>query len=93
MKRYVPALLLLIVMTTACKNTWDQEDKDLFYQACMEDANTWAGSQEKAKTYCNCVLDKVMQKFPNEGDALDHMDSVINDPDIRSCKKEIMNQP
>ena len=56
----------------------------------MEDANTWAGSQDKAKTYCDCVMQKVMEKFPHEADALDHIDSVINDPDIRSCKAQIM---
>lgn len=88
MKRIVICSVALLSFS-ACKNTWSQEDKEAFYQSCMDDANTWAGSKENAKTYCDCVMDKLMKKFPHESDALDHIDSVINDPDIQSCKATI----
>ena len=83
---------LVLFSFTACKNTWDGDDKKMFYQSCMDEANSWAGSQEKAKTYCDCVMEKVMVKFPNETDALEHIDSVINDPDIHTCKTEVMTK-
>lgn len=87
---FIVVLAALLLAQTACKNTWSGEDKDLFRQACMEDAEKWAGSVDKAKTYCDCVMDKVMLKFPHESDALEHMDSVINDPDVRGCKSAVM---
>ena len=61
----------------------------MFYQSCMEDAKGWAGSEGNATIYCDCVIDKIMKKFPNESDALEHIDSVINDPDIRSCRNNV----
>lgn len=85
------ALIALVLFgLSACKNTWDNDDKRLFYQSCMDEANSWAGSQEKAKTYCDCVIEKVMVKFPSETDALEHIDSVIKDPDISNCKAEAL---
>ncbi len=91
MKKFL-FLIPVLFLFNSCKNTWDQDDKDLFYQSCMEDATTWAGSKEKAKTYCDCIMEKMMKKFPNENDALEHMDSVINDPDLQSCKKEVLGK-
>jgi hypothetical protein len=84
------AFIILTLAISSCRNTWDSDDKKLFYQACMEDANSWAG--DKAKPYCDCMTEKMMKKYPNENDALEHIDSVINDPDLKSCKAEIMNQ-
>jgi hypothetical protein len=87
-------ILFVIIMfsLTACKGSWDTEDKEAFYGDCLEQANTWAGSEAKAKAYCDCVMDKMMQKFPSETDALEHIDSVINDPDIYSCKTDAMKK-
>lgn len=76
----------------ACKGSWDNEDKEAFYGDCLEQANTWAGSDAKAKAYCDCVMEKTMKKFPSETDALEHIDSVINDPDIYSCKVDAMKK-
>ncbi|MDR3681341.1 MAG: hypothetical protein P4L41_15350 [Flavipsychrobacter sp.] len=83
-----PILLISLLCIASCK-TWDGDDKEMFYQSCMDDAKGWAGSEANAKTYCDCVMEKVMKKFPNESDALEHIDSVINDPEIRNCKKTI----
>lgn len=84
--------LLLLSTLSACKDKWPQEDKDMFLQSCMEDANTWAGSAENAKSVCNCRLEKMIQKFPDEGDALEHMDSLMKDPDIANCKDQILKK-
>jgi hypothetical protein len=82
-------LIIILFIFSSCKNTWDSEAKDMFHQSCMEDAVTWAPSKDKAKVYCDCVLEKVMAKYPEMNDALEHMDSVIADPNIRSCKASI----
>ncbi len=88
MKRYI-LFAVCILSLPACKNTWDSETKDMFQQSCMEEATRWAGSETKAKTYCDCVLEKTMKKYPDYKDALEHIDSVIIDPDIQGCKSII----
>lgn len=88
MKRCIVLISILFVFNS-CKNTWDGETKEMFHQSCMEDAVTWAPSKDKAKVYCDCVLEKIMAKYPDMNDALEHMDSVITDPNIRSCRANI----
>ncbi len=79
-------LLVLLPLLGACKNTWNEDDKQAWQQACTENAIKWAGSEAKAKTYCDCVLGKMMQKYPNENDALEHMNDLATDTSIQSCK-------
>ncbi len=84
----VSVLLLLVV--TSCKNTWSREDKATFYQACTEEAKPWTGSAEKAKTYCDCVFANMEKKYPNEEDALEHIDSLAKDSALLNCKGAVM---
>jgi hypothetical protein len=86
------AAILLIVLLGSCKNTWDSDDKDAWRQACMENATKWAGSDDKAKTYCDCVLQKMMEKYPHENDALEHIDELTKDSSVQSCKTEVMKK-
>jgi len=79
-------LLLLMAAFASCKNTWDEDDKKSFYDACMEDAKSSGAPAEKIKPYCDCVFSKIMAKDPNENDALEHMDSLAKDPDLIGCK-------
>jgi hypothetical protein len=83
-------LLLLIVAFSACKNTWNEDDKKSFYEACEEDARSNGAAPDKIKPYCDCVFGKIMAKYPNENDALEHMDSLAKDADLMSCKTERM---
>ena len=92
MTKLIYSLLLLLLLLPSCKDTWEEEDKVLFKKACMQDAVKWAGSDEKATTYCNCVLEKILVKYPHENDALDHMDSLAKDPTIQSCRDGIMQK-
>ncbi|MBA3827824.1 MAG: hypothetical protein H0X33_02710 [Taibaiella sp.] len=92
MKNYILFLLPVILLLASCKNTWTQDDKDMFYQACIDDANSWAGSPVKAKAYCDCMQDKMIKKYPSVNDALEKIDTVINDPELRSCKEEVMGK-
>lgn len=85
MKRYMLAALLFLPLLS-CKNTWDDDDKNMFYQSCIDAAKGDGNSEAKAKPYCDCLMEKMMEKYPNESDALDHMDSVITDPAMQQCK-------
>lgn len=83
---------LLIVLFASCKNTWNEEDKASFYLACVDDAKTWAGSPDRAKTYCDCVFEKMEKIYPNESDALEHINELTKDTSLVNCKTWILNQ-
>jgi hypothetical protein len=83
-------ILSCFVFLSSCQDGWIQEDKDAFYEACMDDANSWAGDPAKSKLYCECVLIKVMAKYPNVNDALDNIELLSRDPDIQTCKIPIL---
>jgi hypothetical protein len=90
MKRANVLLLAALMFAASCENTWDGETKDMFHQSCMEDALTWAPNQDKAREYCDCVLQRTMEKYPKMSDALQNIDSVITDTRIKSCKQDII---
>lgn len=81
--------LFLAVVLVSCKD-WIREDKEAFMEACMDDAQTWVNDPDKAKLYCECVLIKVMERYPNVNDALDNIETLSNDPVIRDCRIPIM---
>ncbi len=81
-------LAALSMLCCSCENTWDSETKDMFQQSCLEDANRWATSLGQSKAYCDCVLEKMMKKYPKVSDALEHVDSIMVDEELKSCKTE-----
>lgn len=83
-------LLLLVVGCSSCQGGWTQDDKDAFYEACMDDANSWAGDPAKAKQYCECVVIKVMERYPDVNEALEHVDLIARDPEIQTCRIPIL---
>jgi hypothetical protein len=83
-------VLFLGFFLSSCQSAWIQEDKDAFYDACIEDANTWVGDPAKAKQYCECVVIKVMDRYPNVNDALDNIELLSRDPEIQTCRIPIM---
>jgi len=89
MKKLLPFLFILVLFTS-CRSTWNEDDKEAFFLACMDDANTWVGDPTKAKTYCECVTIKVMEKYPNVNDAVDQIEVISRDPDIQNCKIPIL---
>lgn len=90
MKKLIPLLLLLAIVSTSCRETWNESTKNKFHEGCMDEATVWAGNPQLAKAYCNCVLGKMMTKYPHEEDAFEHMDSLAVDPDLIRCKDEIL---
>lgn len=88
MKRYA-IMLIAVIGLSACERKWSDEDKRLYQESCMEDAVTWAASGTDAQKYCDCMLGKLMQKYPDVKDMMANMESVINDPDLRTCRDSI----
>jgi len=82
-------ILPFAILLTSCEG-WHQENKEAFFGACMDDARTWIQDPDKAKTYCECVMIKVMDKYPNVNDALENVELMSRDPDIQACKVPIL---
>jgi hypothetical protein len=56
----------------------------------VDDANTWAKDTAMAKTYCDCVVTKVMQKYPSVNDAVAQIETISKDPEIQACKTQLV---
>ncbi|NCX95705.1 MAG: hypothetical protein EBX41_04710 [Chitinophagia bacterium] len=80
---FVFAILLL----TSCKNTWTEEDKTSWMTACEDNAKHDFDSPEKSQVYCECVLNKMMAKYPKINDALEHLPELMNDTALTNCKQ------
>lgn len=78
--------LFLIISCTSCKNTWDSETRNMFKQSCVEEA-TWAASPQQANKYCDCVLERMMDKYPQFSDAMDHIQEISADSSIQACRQ------
>ena len=74
----------------SCKNVWNEEDKAAFYQACTEEAIKWAGTQEVATTYCDCVFTKMNERYSGEAEVLEHIAELSKDTGLINCKAEIL---
>ncbi len=80
---------VLIIIAVSCRETWTMANKQSFYTACTEGAIRWAGSEENAKTYCDCVFEKMRQRYPHADDALMHLDSLAIDPELKKCRTDM----
>ena len=81
MKRLL-LLLIPVALLTSCENTWDSETKEMYITSCKEDA-TWAKTDAEKDTYCNCMLDKLMKKYPKVSDFMNHIEDVMADTTIQ----------
>lgn len=82
--------MLVSIFFLSCKNSWNEEDKEAFYYACTEQAITWAGTQEIAKTYCDCLFTKMNQRYASESEILEHMAELAKDTGLINCKEEVL---
>ena len=46
---------------------WASEDQEEFRKSCFENAKTGIG-EAKARKYCDCMLEKVMKRYPDVND-------------------------
>jgi hypothetical protein len=80
-------VFLLLFCVFSCKRKWTQDDKAQFLGGCLRTATTNLGEQG-AKTYCNCLLGKMMEKYPNAND----IRYVKYDSSIVSVAKDCLKQ-
>lgn len=92
MKMANPRLFVLpLIFLASCSGTWQQDNETTFRKACLDDAKTWA-SPGNATTYCNCVIAKVKAKYPDQDEAMKHIDMLSGDKDLQACKDSLMKK-
>jgi hypothetical protein len=67
MKKLI-AILFLCSAFCSCARKWTDKDKSEFVSGCLSRQVRELG-QEKARTYCNCLLNKVVARYPDANDA------------------------
>lgn len=86
MYKIIPMLMLFGLCSC---NKWSEEDKTAWKQACTENASQWAATETGAKTYCDCILGKMEQKYPDINDALAHTAEMATDTSLMNCRDGI----
>jgi hypothetical protein len=68
---------------------WGTTEREAFLTECMSSAKKAEISEEKSKTYCECMLFKVEIKYPNPADAGELTPEKLNSPEwkkiIQDC--------
>ena len=61
--------LVGVFAITSCgnKNKWTEKDKMEFLETCVSEASANPGIN--GDTYCDCMLEKIMVKYPDPKDA------------------------
>lgn len=90
MRKWLFALIVVSSCISSCTDFWSGSTKREFHEACSTEAIKWAGTQERADSYCDCVLKKMMQRYPNENDAFAHLGDLAQDTALINCKTEMM---
>ena len=57
------SIFLLAVITSCSSDNWTSKQKDIFFTGCIHEGGL--------KKYCECYMEKVMQKNPIADDAND----------------------
>src|SRR5437868_2120698 len=64
-------IVLLIVSSSvlfSCRHGWKESEKAEVFGGCVSKAALTLG-EARAKAYCNCMVRKLVEKYPNASDA------------------------
>lgn len=67
MRNFV-VILSCALLLFACKRKWTDNDKSDFYSGCLNSA-TRNHDIKDPKSYCSCLLEKIVAKYPNANEA------------------------
>jgi len=80
--------LALLLGTASCKSEWNEKNKSEFVSGCINGALK-AMPEDKARKYCHCMLEKVMEKYPDASDVI----YIKSDTALASLAKACYDQP
>jgi hypothetical protein len=53
-------------ITNACAlKGWSDDEKKVFMNSCAETRQTMGDNKEQAATYCDCMMQKIQEKYPD----------------------------
>ncbi|MCF8451144.1 MAG: hypothetical protein K9G49_14820 [Taibaiella sp.] len=81
---------VVVLCTSSCTDFWSGSTKRVFYESCTDVSKEWTKNEKQAKNYCDCVLRKMMERYPNEEDAMLHLGELATDTGLINCKEEVI---
>jgi hypothetical protein len=73
----------------SCKRKWTEKDRSEFTAGCLNGGALKDMGEEKARNYCKCMLDKIVERYPNRNDAR----FIRYDTTIQKLAAECSKQP
>jgi hypothetical protein len=83
----ISIVFLLALGLFSCKRKWTDKDKNDFYAGCLNNATKNADIKDP-KSYCSCLLQKVVTKYPNANEAK----YIRYDSTVRQLARECLKQ-
>jgi ABC-type Zn uptake system ZnuABC Zn-binding protein ZnuA len=85
-------IIFLIIFSCAQKqklspNEWYEEDKKEFMKDCTEPSNHPGITKDQVKIYCECMMEKIMKKYPKYSDTYNKEKSEFKDM-IKECDEK-----
>jgi hypothetical protein len=77
MVKVITLILCLVLLVGCAKNPWSRQEQKQFLTGCLNEGGS--------KSYCNCYLQNVMDKYPIKEDA-DHIDFETKIELSKDCK-------
>jgi hypothetical protein len=83
---FITAVFLVVLLFFACAKKerksdkeWYEEDKKTFMKDCTKPSKEFDLTVEQKKKYCECMMEKIMAKYPVYSDANKHADEIMRD--------------
>jgi hypothetical protein len=91
---FITAFFILVIIIFACAkkeklspNEWYEEDKKQFMKDCQKPSDNPEITKEKLKIYCECMMEKIMKKYPNYKDTYGKTKSEFKDM-MKECDEK-----
>jgi|WetSurMetagenome_2_1015567.scaffolds.fasta_scaffold1263288_1 hypothetical protein len=91
---FITSIVILFLIILACAQKqklspteWYEEDKKEFMKDCTKPANHPDISAEKVKVYCECMMDKIMKKYPKYSDTYNKQKAEFKDM-MKECDEK-----
>lgn len=62
-------VVVIFLLLFSCERKWTDKDRSEFISGCMHGGAVSDMGEERAKSYCKCMLEKIVVKYPNRQDA------------------------
>ena len=75
----------------AASGNWSGKDRSDFITECVKSAKAGGITEDKAKSYCGCMLFKIEKKFPNAADATNSItEETLQSPEYKKMMKDCL---